>query len=106
MLSWSMKVQHRPSCRRFPRHHLNFPPPPPTNRALSNRYAVRIEIAVTHTKQTTVILSNRNKKPPPGGGAFQLSRRNSGEYRRRNFLRQPSPTWAARVKWPPRRWNL
>ena len=36
-------------------------------RGNSNRYTVRIEFAVTHSKQTAVVLSNRNKKPPPGG---------------------------------------
>ena len=36
-------------------------------RGNSNRYTVRIEIAVTHSKQTTVVLSNRYKKPPSGG---------------------------------------
>ena len=41
----------------------------------ANRYTLRIEIAVTPGKQTTVVLSNRYKKPPPGGVASWLPHR-------------------------------
>jgi hypothetical protein len=40
---------------RFTNHHSRV-----TNHCLSNRNKVRIEIAVTHSKQTTAIISNRN----------------------------------------------
>jgi hypothetical protein len=40
--------------------------------ANSNRYTARIEITVTHSKQTTVVLSNRYKKPPPPGGGVKM----------------------------------
>jgi hypothetical protein len=53
----------------------------------SNRYTVRIEIAVTHSKQTAVVLSNRYKKSSPRGlatwlpfrPALYLSNRNTPE---------------------------
>jgi hypothetical protein len=40
--------------------------------ALSNRYTLRIEIAVTPSKQTAVVLSNRYTGTPPGRVAFWL----------------------------------
>jgi hypothetical protein len=72
---------------------------------ISNRNTPETGFAVTPTKQTTVVLSNRNKKPPPPGGvAFQLPRRNSGEYRRQ--FPPPFPIWPPSVEWPPRPWIL
>jgi hypothetical protein len=38
-----------------------------TSRRISNRNTPETGIAVTYSKQTTVVLSNRNKKTPPGG---------------------------------------
>jgi hypothetical protein len=43
-----------------------------TSHCLFNRYTVRVEIAVTHSKQTAVVHSNRYKKLPPGGVATWL----------------------------------
>ncbi len=39
--------------------------------AISNRHSRRIEIAVTHTKQTIGALSNRHKTHPPSGPLFR-----------------------------------
>jgi len=38
----------------------------------STRYTVRIEIAVTHSKQTTEVFSTRYKKPSPRGVPLEL----------------------------------
>jgi len=43
-----------------------------TNHCLSNRYTARVEIAVTCSKQRTVVLSNRYKKSSPRGVATWL----------------------------------
>jgi len=43
-----------------------------TSHCLSNRYTARIEIAVTCSKQRTVVLSSRYKKPSPRGMATWL----------------------------------
>jgi hypothetical protein len=61
----------------------------------SNRNTSETGIAVTPTKQTTVVLSNRNKKTPPRGVAFWLTHRASRPFypvqranrNRRNLLK-------------------
>jgi hypothetical protein len=50
----------------FPSSNVTSKPTLAPSHCNSNRNSVETEIAVTRTKQTTVVLSNRNKKTPPG----------------------------------------
>ena len=60
--SVGMTTRRREPEKLHPSPHLS-----PSHFHFSNRYTARIEIAVTHSKQTTVVLSNRYKKPSPRG---------------------------------------
>ena len=76
----------RSSGSPFPNFHLFFDSSTPNRAFLPGTHA-QTGFAVTHSKQTTVVISNRNKKPPPRGVTTLQSCHSSpaAAYSNRNF---------------------